>query len=106
MPKWIDMTVETLPPEGEVVMTRDSGGNEQPLKRVGRLFYFPDMSMYVYYVPRAWRVLTDEECDAEIAKIEARAEQQAESSRRSIEAMRKARAAAALADAGGRDATE
>lgn len=91
MDKWIDMAVETLPPEGEVVMTRDSGGNEQPLKRIGRLFYFPDMSMYVYFLPAAWRPLNDEECDAEIARIEARAEQQAYLSRRAIDAIRKSR---------------
>ncbi|PZX29431.1 hypothetical protein C7416_104436 [Cupriavidus phytorum] len=85
---WVDMSLDTVPPEGEVVMTRDSGGHEQPLKRMGNLFFFPDMSMYVYYVPRAWRELTDAECDAEITKLEAKAAADAESSRRSIEAMR------------------
>lgn len=50
---------ETLPPDGEVVMTKihDRGGcrNEQELKRQGRLWFFPDGSMYVYYTPTHWR---------------------------------------------------
>jgi len=100
MPEWIDMTVETLPPEGEVVMTRDSGGHEQALKRVGRLFYFPDMSMYVYFVPLAWRPLTDAEVDAEIAAIESTAAAKAEVSRNAIEAIRNSRDAAARGEVG------
>jgi hypothetical protein len=48
-------TVEKLPPEGLVVETMDSGGHVQPLKRSGRLWFFPDGSMYVYYVPGYWR---------------------------------------------------
>ncbi|WP_225784496.1 hypothetical protein [Xenophilus sp. Marseille-Q4582] len=38
----------------------DEGGsvrNEQRLKRQGRLWYFPDGSMYVYYTPTHWRGL-------------------------------------------------
>lgn len=100
MTTWIDMTAETLPPEGEVVMTRDSGGHEQALKRIGRLFYFPDMSMYVYFLPRAWRSLTDAEIDAEIAVIEAKAATRAEASRNVIEAIRKSREAAARREVG------
>lgn len=46
-------------PEGVVVMTKihDNAGerNVQPLKRVGNLWFFPDGSMYVYYVPTHWR---------------------------------------------------
>lgn len=46
-------------PEGVAVMTKidDEGGvrNEQKLIRKGRLWYFPDMSMYVYYAPTHWR---------------------------------------------------
>jgi hypothetical protein len=60
------MTNEKLPwllsvtaPEGVEVMTKihDMGGvrNEQPLIRQGRLWFFPDMSMYVYYTPTHWR---------------------------------------------------
>lgn len=93
MTTWIDMTVETLPPEGEVVMTLDSGGHEQALKRIGRLFYFPDMSMYVYFTPRCWRPLSDAEVDAEIAAIEATAAAKAEASRNAIDAIRKSRGA-------------
>ncbi len=100
MPEWIEMTVDTLPPEGEVVMTRDSGGHEQALKRLGRLFYFPDMSMYVYFVPSAWRPLTDAEVDAEIAAIEAKATAKAEASRNAIQAIRKSREAAARREVG------
>lgn len=48
-------------PEGVVVMTKidtPSGiRNQQPLKRQGRLWFFPDMSMYVYYEPTHWRDL-------------------------------------------------
>lgn len=47
-----------LPSDGEVVSTKihdDSGPrNEQLLKRQGRLWFFPDGSMYVYYTPTHW----------------------------------------------------
>jgi len=46
-------------PEGVVVNTiiSDAGGlrNEQPLKRKGNLWFYPDMSMYVYYQPTHWK---------------------------------------------------
>jgi len=45
----------TWPPDGEVVSTMDSGGHVQPLMRKGTLFWFPDMSMYVYYAPKFWQ---------------------------------------------------
>jgi len=52
--------IETAP-ENEVVMTliSDEQGirNEQTLKRRGRLWWFPDGSMYVYYTPTHWRKL-------------------------------------------------
>jgi hypothetical protein len=51
---WIP-TSKQLPPEGEVVEAMDSGGHVQDLKRQGRLWFFPDASMYVYYVPSYWR---------------------------------------------------
>lgn len=51
---WKPITA-TEPAEGEVVLTRIDDGNgvrnEQPLKRRGRLWFCPDGSMYVYYVP-------------------------------------------------------
>lgn len=44
--------------EGAVVLTRirDEHGtrNTQLLKRVGRLWFLPDGSMYVYYTPTEW----------------------------------------------------
>jgi hypothetical protein len=46
-------------PEGTIVETKmdDERGcrNEQPLRRSGRLWFFPDGSMYVYYTPTHWR---------------------------------------------------
>jgi len=45
-------------PEGVVVETMIRGGsklNVRPLVRQGRLWFFPDMSMYVYYTPTHWR---------------------------------------------------
>jgi hypothetical protein len=55
--QWVEC-VNLLPPEGDVVMTKvdDAEGccNEQELKRSGRLWFFPDGSMYVYYTPTHW----------------------------------------------------
>lgn len=49
--------IETAP-EGVVVETKidDNKGcrNEQKLKRQGRLWFYPDGSMYVYYTPTHW----------------------------------------------------
>jgi hypothetical protein len=54
--------IETAP-EGEAVMTCIDAGKRGPLGernhsslvRKGRLWFFPDMSMYVYYAPTHWR---------------------------------------------------
>jgi len=58
MAEWIS-TKDTLPDEGVEVETKldDFRGirNEHPLKRNGRLWFFPDDSMYVYYTPTHWR---------------------------------------------------
>ncbi len=58
MKEWIKVSDE-LPPEKEEVDTKihDVHGcrNEQPLRRRGNLFFFPDWSMYVYYTPTHWR---------------------------------------------------
>lgn len=58
MSDWI-FCVSELPPDGEVVDTKidDQDGlrNEGKLKRQGRLWFFPDGSMYVYYTPTHWR---------------------------------------------------
>lgn len=54
-------TDSLLPPRGMVVMTEDSGGNQQKLKRHDRegsgLWFFEDGSGYVYYTPKRWRNL-------------------------------------------------
>ncbi|MND16959.1 hypothetical protein D3C76_649900 [compost metagenome] len=55
MSGWISTYFNQLPPEGVVVETQDSGGNRQLLKRQGNLWWHPDGSMYVYYVPKFWR---------------------------------------------------
>ena len=55
---WISVK-NRLPPEGEVVQTKidDSKGcrNETRLVMKGRLWFFSDMGMYVYYEPTHWR---------------------------------------------------
>ena len=55
-------TEKDLPADGEEVNTKIDDGisvrNEQSLVRQGRLWFFPDMSMYVYYQPTHWRSLT------------------------------------------------
>lgn len=58
MGDWIKVS-EQLPPEETVVETKIDDGkgcrNVQKLKRRGRLWFFPDGSMYVYYTPTHWR---------------------------------------------------
>lgn len=50
---------DKLPVDGLIVETKidDEKGvrNVQSLKRQGFLWFFPDGSMYVYYVPTHWR---------------------------------------------------
>jgi hypothetical protein len=52
---------DALPPEGIKVETKidDQKGvrNETILVRKGNLFFFADMSMYVYYVPTHWKYI-------------------------------------------------
>lgn len=62
-----------LAPADEIVWTMihdDYGArNVQKLKRVGRLWWLPDMSMYVDYTPTHWRrSLGNHEIDADLAK--------------------------------------
>jgi hypothetical protein len=49
----------TVPPEQELVDTKihDQKGcrNEQPLQRIGNLWWFADGNMYVYYTPTHWK---------------------------------------------------
>jgi hypothetical protein len=56
---WIPVA-EQLPPNSVLVDTKidDADGvrNEQPLTRQGRLWFFSDGSMYVYYEPTHWRM--------------------------------------------------
>lgn len=58
--------LDSEPPENKVVNTKihDASGcrNEALLYRQGRLWYFPDHSMYVYFMPTHWR-----ECELEYA---------------------------------------
>jgi hypothetical protein len=48
-----------LPKEGQPVMTKiddeDGCRNVTTLKRLGRLWFFEDGSMYVYYNPTHWK---------------------------------------------------
>lgn len=50
---------ESPPPENTVVETKiddeDGARNECRLKRRGRLWWFTDDSMYIYYTPTHWR---------------------------------------------------
>lgn len=55
---WI-ATDRAVPPNGIVVKTMDSSGRVQELKRDGRLWFFPDSSMYVYYTPTFWKHTSD-----------------------------------------------
>lgn len=47
-------TADELPPE-HVVVEVLNGEHVCELVRQGNLWFFPDFSMYVYYVPRCWR---------------------------------------------------
>ena len=50
--------IETAPEKIEVetkIDDKDGARNEQTLVRRGRLWFLPDMSMYVYYRPTHWR---------------------------------------------------
>ncbi len=52
MSEW--QPIETAPQYVEVLTKIDDGSgvrNKQSLKRQGRLWFFPDGSMYVYYTP-------------------------------------------------------
>lgn len=61
MNDWKSLSEQT-PPDGLIVDTKidDSNGvrNQQYLKKKGYLWWLPDDSMYVYYTPTHWRVIT------------------------------------------------
>lgn len=60
--KWVSVN-EKLPAQDLEVDTKIDDGrgvrNEQSMKLVGRLWYVPDGSMYVYYTPTHWRPKQD-----------------------------------------------
>lgn len=49
---------DELPPERVLVKVIGSKGTEGMLRRSGALYFVPDGSMYVYWVPEFWRHLT------------------------------------------------
>jgi len=49
-------TAHELPPERVVLETTNSQGDVGTLVRIGNLFFIEDLSMYVYYVPKMWRI--------------------------------------------------
>lgn len=66
MGEWIRCS-DRVPPRDKVVETKldDEKGcrNEQRLKQItggGRLWFLPDGSMYVYYLPTHWRLMEGE----------------------------------------------
>lgn len=64
MPAYPDWRPIETAPEGVEVWTKidDEHGvrNVQSMTRKGRLWHFPDMSMYVYYIPTHWAALSDQ----------------------------------------------
>lgn len=58
--KWVKVS-EIPPPENLIVDTKldDQYGDRlhQKLKRKGRLFFFEDDSIYVYYTPTHWKYI-------------------------------------------------
>lgn len=62
MQEWINCS-EQLPEENIAVMTKidnEKGErNIQSLQRQGRLWFYPDGSMYVYYTPTHWHLIED-----------------------------------------------
>jgi len=68
--KWTETATQEAP-NGQLVMTMDSGGNEQIRIRRGKMFFVADDSMYLYYTPLRWRALTPAEIAREKAEQEA-----------------------------------
>ncbi len=57
--KWQSIEIETSPEGvGVETMIADEHGvrNEQSLVRYGNVWFYPDMSMYVYYQPTHWKL--------------------------------------------------
>ena len=63
MTDWLPITAD-LPQDKIEVETKidDSEGERNVVKlvRQGRLWFFPNMSMYVYYQPTHWRELAEQ----------------------------------------------
>ncbi len=64
MAEWLPITAE-LPQDNIAVETKIDSGmverNVAKLVRQGRLWFFPDISMYVYYQPTHWRPIVNAE---------------------------------------------
>ena len=54
-PEWIHIK-NRLPPENTILETISEGGEKAELILADGLWWLKDRSMYVYYVPRFWRV--------------------------------------------------
>ena len=52
--KWIP-TAREYPPDGAEIQWLGSDGNPVDGVMVGRLWFFADRSMYIYYQPQFWR---------------------------------------------------
>ncbi|MEX3933332.1 hypothetical protein AB4Y32_16265 [Paraburkholderia phymatum] len=62
MSEW--QPISTAPENVEILTKiddKDGERNEQSLIRKGRLFFFPDESMYVYYTPTHWKPMPTEQ---------------------------------------------
>lgn len=55
MSEWTP-TEAMRPAPGVEVEAMDSGGHVQRLVYDSNLWWFPDRSMYVYFVPKCWRL--------------------------------------------------
>lgn len=55
MSEWRFPSEDDFPVEDTVIETSSPGGLRQTLIYSKGLWWFPDKSMYVYYVPQAWR---------------------------------------------------
>lgn len=50
-----NQTEKVLPKEGKVVLAMSPSGTVEEMKRHGKLWFFSDDSMYVYYTPVYWK---------------------------------------------------
>lgn len=73
-PGWISVK-ERLPDEEVVVETKIDDGsfirNIQELKRRGKLWFTPNGSMYVYYIPTHWRPILETTAESVTMELEA-----------------------------------